>query len=180
MTEQEKNKISKFLSLVLRHSPEKIGLSIDEKGWANVQDLLNKSSIEISIEGLKEVVNTNNKQRFSFNSDFSLIRANQGHSIAVDIELEELTPPEHLYHGTVKKNISLIQRDGLRKMKRNHVHLSQDIKTAEIVGSRRGTPIVLTIKSGEMSRDGFQFFKSKNGVWLINEVPKIYISFKEK
>ena len=109
-----------------------------------------------------------------------MIRANQGHSIAVDIELEELTPPEHLYHGTVKKYISLIQRDGLRKMKRNHVHLSQDIKTAEIVGSRRGTPIVLTIKSGEMSRDGFQFFKSKNGVWLINEVPKIYISFKEK
>ncbi|MCT4581613.1 MAG: RNA 2'-phosphotransferase [Flavobacteriales bacterium] len=179
MTEQEKKKISKFLSLVLRHKPEKIGLSLDHKGWAKVQELIDKSSFKIDIEALKEIVDTNNKQRFSFNDDFSLIRANQGHSIPVDLDLEELSPPAYLYHGTVEKYIGLIQRDGLKKMKRNHVHLSQDRETAEIVGARRGKPIILSIRSGEMSKNGFRFFKSKNGVWLTSEVPEKYISFKK-
>lgn len=178
MTEQNKKKISKFLSLVLRHVPEKIGLKIDDNGWANVDELIQKSTISFNLETLKEVVETNDKKRFLFNEDLTLIRASQGHSIKVDLELKEVVPPEYLYHGTVAKFIDSIRKEGLKKMNRNHVHLSQDRETAIKVGSRRGKPVILSIRSGDMNRNGVKFFQSDNGVWLTKEVPNEYIEFK--
>lgn len=180
MTEQEKKKISKFLSLVLRHAPEKIKLNLDGNGWANVDELLTKSKLKFSLENLKEVVRTNDKKRFSFNEDFTFIRANQGHSIDVNLNLKEVKPPEFLYHGTVSKFIDSIRKEGLKKMNRNHVHLSHDIETAMKVGARRGKPIILSIRSGDMNRNGVSFYQSENGVWLTENVSKDYIEFKSK
>ncbi|WP_075342720.1 RNA 2'-phosphotransferase [Tenacibaculum agarivorans] len=183
MNEKDKRKLSKFLSLLLRHQPETISLTLDEKGWADVDELIEKSKRKrkhFSIQELEEVVVTNDKQRFSFNEDKTKIRANQGHSLkTIDLELEAVQPPEVLYHGTVDKFLGAIQEKGLQKMNRQHVHLSQDIETATKVGSRRGKPIILTINSGEMFRKGYEFYKSKNGVWLTERVPVTFIKFKE-
>ena len=178
MKEQDKKRISKFLSLVLRHAPEKIGLDIDENGWASIKELMFKSKLKFSLEDLEEVVETNDKKRFTFNGDLTKIRASQGHSIKVDLELKEIKPPEFLYHGTVSKFMELIKEQGLKKMSRNHVHLSEDRETAIKVGSRRGQAIILSVRSGEMYRKGIKFYQSKNKVWLTNEVPNEFIEFK--
>jgi putative RNA 2'-phosphotransferase len=180
MDQKNRNKISKFLSLILRHNPDMIGLPLDENGWADVEDLLARSARHGNIfsrEELEEVIATNDKQRFSFSEDKIRVRANQGHSIEVELQLEEKIPPVVLYHGTVEKFLSNIREEGLRKMTRHHVHLSKDRETAEKVGERRGSAIILTIRSEEMSRDGLVFYVSANGVWLTEHVPTKYIDF---
>ena len=174
-----KNQIrsSKFLSLVLRHQPERIGLSLDENGWAKVEDLLEKLPLELDFASLKNMVETSDKQRFAFNEDFSMIRANQGHSIEVDLQLMAIQPPELLYHGTPSKNIPSIKKQGLHKVKRHHVHLSPDIRTAEKVGNRRGQAFIITVRAGEMYQAGHTFYVSENGVWLTDHVPPEYLVF---
>lgn len=173
--------ISKFLSLVLRHNPDKIKLKLDAQGWADVSELIEKSNkhkFRFNKEILNEVVENNDKKRFSFNEDHTKIRANQGHSVKVDLDYKAIQPPEFLYHGTVAKFLPTIKEKGLLKMSRHHIHLSSDIETAEKVGSRKGKPIILIIRSGEMFLNGISFFKSENGVWLTDYVPSEYIEFK--
>jgi len=182
MNEKQKKTISKFLSLILRHNPETIGLRLDTNGWANVEELLSKSAIHnipCTKKELEEVVETNDKQRFIFNEDHSQIRANQGHSIRVDLNLQSQTPPDFLFHGTVEKFMTSIQSEGLKKMSRQHVHLSRDKETAEKVGDRRGQAIILVILSGAMHKDGYDFYLSENGVWLTDNVPVNYINFEK-
>ena len=180
MNEKHKKTISKFLSLVLRHSPETIGLTLDANGWADVEELLTKSARQhhsFSKEELEEIVATNDKQRFIFNADKTKIRANQGHSVEVDLSLTATMPPEVLYHGTVAKFLPNIRAEGLKKMERQHVHLSKDIETATKVGNRRGTAMILHIQSGVMYKEGYAFYLSANGVWLTDNVPARYIEF---
>ena len=181
MNEKDKKQISKFLSLVLRHRPEYIDLHLNENGWADVKVLIVKSkskNMNFTCEELEEIVATNDKQRFAFNEDKTLIRANQGHSVkTIDLQLEAVKPPEFLYHGTVEKFIDSIRRTGLQKQSRQHVHLSENIETANKVGSRRGKAIILNIASGEMHKKGFEFYLSENGVWLTDHVPAEYIKF---
>ena len=169
---------SRFMSLILRHKPETIGISLDEHGWANVDELIAgiAKTHEFNREILEEIVRTDNKQRYSFNEDKTLIRANQGHSIPVDVELEEVEPPEYLYHGTAEKYRESIDAIGLIPKSRLYVHLSSDIDTAIKVGKRHGVPIVYRVWSGKMYKDGFKFFNSVNGVWLTKEVPAKYIN----
>ena len=151
---------SKYISLILRHKPETIGISLDEHGWANVDELIAgiSKTHEINRVILEEIVRTDNKQRYSFNEDKTLIRANQGHSIPVDVELEEIEPPEYLYHGTGEKYRESIDAEGLKPKSRLYVHLSEDIKTATKVGSRHGKPVVYRVYAGRMYRDGFRFY----------------------
>jgi putative RNA 2'-phosphotransferase len=172
--------ISKFLSLVLRHNPQAIGITLDAEGWVAVDELLAAAARHgqaISQEQLDEVVWTNDKQRFSFSPDGRLIRANQGHSVEVDLGLVPREPPELLYHGTVERFLESIRAQGLARGQRHHVHLSADRDTAARVGQRRGRPVVLTIEAGRMHRDGQQFFQSANGVWLVETVPPTYLQF---
>ncbi len=179
-TEQEIKNISKFLSLVLRHDPKKIQLNLDENGWAEVDELLskiNKHRMKLDLATLQEVVATNDKKRFAFNEEQTKIRASQGHSIKIDLDIEAVEPPVVLYHGTVGKFIESIKKEGLQKMNRQHVHLSQEKATAINVGSRRGVPTILVVNSGEMHKDGFTFYLSENKVWLTDEVPAKYIVF---
>lgn len=181
MNKRQIDNISRFLSLVLRHHPEKIGLTLDEAGWAGVDDLRGKCAadgIVFSREDLQYVVDTNNKQRFAFSDDGRRIRASQGHSVEVDLQLEAREPPETLYHGTVDRFLDAIKAEGLKKMSRQHVHLSQDRATAENVGSRRGEAVVLTVRSGAMHNDGLIFYRSENGVWLTGAVPAKYIGYE--
>lgn len=180
MNEQQTVKISKLLSLVLRHNPSAIGIALDENGWTPVKDLLLKMQRRfpgIDMATLELVVLNNNKQRFSFNADKSKIRANQGHSVQVDLEFTPELPPDRLFHGTVGKFLQAIGQDGLQKMSRHHVHLSKDLETAINVAGRRGRPVILEVRSAEMHADGFRFFKSANGVWLTDHVPPKYIVF---
>jgi putative RNA 2'-phosphotransferase len=179
MNDKQRTTISKFLSLVLRHQPDKIGLAIDEAGWANVDALLDgcrKAGRGISIEQLCEVVETNDKKRFEFSSDGRQIRASQGHSIDVDLGYEPATPPDVLYHGTADRNLDSIRRKGLVKGQRHHVHLSKDPVTATNVGQRYGRPIVLKIDAAAMFAAGMKFFVSTNGVWLTDHVSPQYIT----
>lgn len=177
---KEHTKNSKFLSLVLRHQPDKIGLSLDENGWAKVEDLLEKLPFELDFDSLKYIVDSSDKQRFAFSDDFTMIRANQGHSITVDLQLIAIQPPEILYHGTPVQNIASIKGQGLHKGQRHHVHLSADIETAARVGNRRGKAVVLKVKAGEMHRQGVEFYISNNRVWLTDAVPAEFIVFEEK
>lgn len=180
MNEKETKSISKFLSLVLRHSPETINLKLDENGWADVEELISKCSQKgnkLDFELLDYVVESNDKKRFAFNENKTKIRASQGHSISVELNLEETEPLEYLYHGTVGKFLENIKKEGLQKMSRQHVHLSKDRETATKVGSRRGVPQILTVRSCAMHRDGFKFYLSDNNVWLTDEVPVKYIDF---
>lgn len=165
---------SKLLSLILRHNPGKIGIALDNNGWTNVLELCEK--MPISKEDLVNIVEKDSKQRYSFSEDKVNIRANQGHSIDVDVELKELEPPEFLFHGTADKSLSLILKLGLKPMSRQYVHLSSDKDIAIAVGLRHGKPIVLKIHSKQMWNLGYKFFKSKNNVWLIKDVPLEYIS----
>ena len=168
---------SKYISLILRHKPEVIGITIDEHGWANVDELIAgvSKTRPLSMEILEEIVRTDNKQRYSFSSDKTLIRANQGHSIPVDVELAQLQPPAILYHGTAEKFVSSIDAKGLRPMSRLYVHMTDDYGTAIKVGQRHGKPAVYQISSRKMAEDGYTFFRSVNGVWLTKEVPAKYL-----
>ncbi len=172
---KDMTKTSKFLSLVLRHYPEKIGVSLDEHGWAPVPDIL--AGMNLTMEELEHIVDADEKRRYSFSGDKTRIRANQGHSIPVDLELEQRQPPEVLFHGTVERFLDPIRREGLQRRSRQYVHLSPDAETAVKVGSRRGKPVVLQVAAGRMARDGRAFFRSENGVWLTEEVPPQYLKF---
>jgi putative RNA 2'-phosphotransferase len=170
--------VSKFLSLVLRHKPDEIGLTLDENGWADVNELLKKSNankVTIDLQILKEVVDTNEKKRFSFNEDYSKIRANQGHSIEVDVQLRSAIPPDTLYHGTAESFLDEILRVGLNKMQRLYVHLSDNCETAIKVGQRHGKPAILIVDAKAMSHAGIEFFLSENSVWLVNHVQVKYL-----
>jgi putative RNA 2'-phosphotransferase len=171
---------SKLLSFVLRHSPEAIALKLDDNGWAKVDELIDQCNLnnnKIDFGLLDYIVVNNDKKRFAFNDDKTKIKANQGHSISVELNLNETKPLEYLYHGTVAKFISNIKMQGLQKMSRQHVHLSADKNTANKVGSRRGVPVILTIQSGAMYKAGYKFYLSDNNVWLTDVVPAEYIEF---
>ena len=171
-------KLSRYISLILRHKPEVIGISLDEHGWANVDELITgiaKNNPGFNMEILEEIVKTDNKQRYSFNADKSLIRANQGHSIPVDVELEEKEPPEYLYHGTGEKYVTSINEMGLIPKSRLYVHLSQDTETATKVGKRHGKEVIYQVAARQMHKDGYPFFLSVNGVWLTKQVPVPYL-----
>uniref|UniRef100_A0A1I7ZUW7 2'-phosphotransferase n=1 Tax=Steinernema glaseri TaxID=37863 RepID=A0A1I7ZUW7_9BILA len=160
---------SKFLSLVLRHKPEAAGISLDANGWTDVSTLLEalrKKNRPMTRAELDHLVASSEKQRFAFSEDGTRIRANQGHSLRVDLELKPLRPPGLLFHGTVPRFVESIRRDGLQRMRRHHVHLSEDRATAKNVGSRRGSPVILVVRSQEMFDEGFTFFRSENNVWL--------------
>ena len=169
---------SKFLSLVLRHKPDTIGISLDEHGWANVSELIESISKTrpFDMEMLEKIVQTDNKQRYSFNEDKTLIRANQGHSIPVDVELERVTPPDILWHGTAEKYVHSIEQEGLLPKSRLYVHLSADMATARIVGARHGKVVIFQINAKQMYEAGYEFFRSVNGVWLTKKVPLNYLN----
>ena len=169
--------LSKFISLILRHKPEVIGISLDDHGWANVDELLAgiRRTRPIDTEMLEEIVRTDEKQRYTFNEDHTRIRANQGHSIQVDVELEEKEPPEYLFHGTGRKYVESIDQTGLIPKSRLYVHLSGDQETAIKVGKRHGEPIVYQVAAGAMARDGHKFWRSANDVWLTKRVPPEYL-----
>lgn len=172
---ENQRRTSKFIALILRHRPEEIGITLDRHGWASVARLL--EGVGISMEELEEIVASDEKQRYRFNEDKTLIRANQGHSVPVDLELEAREPPGVLYHGTVGRFLPSIREKGLQPQGRQYVHLSKDVKTAANVGQRRGKPLILQVAAGRMHGDGYAFFLSENGVWLTKAVPARYIKF---
>ncbi len=170
----DKTKLSKFIALILRHEPSAAGITLDEHGWADVSQLINgmnNNNHPIDMKTLEEIVHEDNKQRYSFNQDKTKIRANQGHSINVDVELKKATPPETLYHGTAERFAGLIWSSGLKPQSRLYVHLSKDVESAVKVGTRHGKPYIFTVNTGEMARRGYEFFLSENGVWLTKSVP---------
>ena len=178
MNEKRRTHISKFLSLILRHKPEAVGLTLDSNGWIEVETLLEacaRNGNAFSRAELEEVVATNDKKRFAFDENRIKIRANQGHSIKVEIAFEEKKPPEILYHGTAERNIKIIQEKGLIKMRRHHVHLSSDLETALKVGKRYGNPVVFKVKTEKMLMQGYKFYVSANGVWLTDKVPPMFL-----
>lgn len=171
-------KISKFISLVLRHSPEVIGISLDKNGWTDTQILIQKikPKFPIDFDILKEIVDTDEKQRYSFSADFKKIRANQGHSVSVDLELLPQMPPLVLYHGTAQRFVGGIYQKGIQKQSRQYVHLSEDIETAQKVGARHGEVVVFQIDTKSMYNEGYHFYLSENGVWLTDEVPAQFLT----
>ena len=178
MNEKEIVRISKFLSLVLRHNPETIGIRLDEQGWVAVDNLLQQlkaNGMAIDRTMLQEVVDTNSKKRFAISDDGFRIRASQGHSVAIDLGYQEAVPPTILYHGTAAKNLPAIKEKGLLKQKRHHVHLSADEATAYQIGQRHGKPVVFSVLAGQMHQNGHVFFLSANGVWLTDHVPVNYL-----
>lgn len=182
MVKEKYTDLSRFISLILRHKPETIGITLDKHGWADVDELLdgiNDYGKKINLSMLQEIVNTDGKQRYSFNEDKTLIRANQGHSVNVDVELKEAVPPKYLYHGTGEKYLDSINKSGLISKSRLYVHLSSDAETAIAVGKRHGKPVVFVIESEAMYRDGYKFYLSENGVWLTKKVPSYYLIQKE-
>jgi putative RNA 2'-phosphotransferase len=182
MEEKIVKKVGRYLSLILRHKPEDIGLTLDKNGWADVDDLLyllSKKGKGISMEELEWIVDNNDKKRFAFNSDKTKIRASQGHSIDIDLQLKEIEPPCFLYHGTSTDVIEKIKKDGIVSMSRQYVHLSDSIETAKKVGKRHGNACVLTVDCCWMYQSGLKFYRSENGVYLTNNVPSQYILFEE-
>ncbi len=172
-------RLSKFLSLVLRHEPWKIGLELDAAGWVEVDALLaacGRHRVTLTRERLEQIVTDSDKQRFAFDEARQRIRASQGHSVSVELGYEPMTPPEKLYHGTVAKFLDAIRVQGLIKGARHHVHLSADETTAGKVGQRRGAPVILVVDAAAMHRAGHAFFRSANGVWLVEHVPPQFIS----
>lgn len=173
---------SRFLSLLLRHKPETIGLELSDEGWAKVDELValaRAAGHDISESLLHEVVETNDKRRFAFSADGSRIRASQGHSFAVDLQFVPMEPPDMLFHGTVQRFLNSIRASGLEPRERQHVHLSHTMETAMSVGARRGTPVLLEVRAREMRVAGHEFFQSENGVWLTTYVPCGFIRFPD-
>ena len=178
MDAQRLVKISKYLSKHLRHEPERLGLTLEPGGWVKVDDLLAacaRNRFALTREVLEEVVRDNDKQRFSFDETGTRIRANQGHSTAVDLQLEPTTPPPVLYHGTARQNVDAVRAGGLMRMARHHVHLSPDVATAVRVGGRHGKPVVFAVDAAAMHAAGHLFYRSANGVWLVDTVPPAYL-----
>ena len=178
----KKDKLSIFISLILRHKPETIGIKLDDYGYADVNELIekkNNTGRNINIEILEQIVKEDNKQRYSFNDDRSKIRANQGHSINVNVELRELEPPKYLYHGTATRFLDNIKNEGIIKQSRLYVHLSRDIDIAVKVGKRHGTPVILKINTGKMYENGYKFYLSENNVWLCEYIPFKYVEIFE-
>ncbi len=178
MDEKQIIHISKFLSKVLRHQPQLIGLQLDEQGWVSTEELLSKMKTHnkvLTLEALEQVVEKNNKKRFAFNEDKTAIRANQGHSININLGYEAIKPPQTLYHGTANRFLKSIKTKGIVKGRRHHVHLSKDEATAINVGNRHGKAVVLIIDTQAMHKDGHAFFVSENDVWLTDKVPAKYI-----
>jgi putative RNA 2'-phosphotransferase len=178
ISEKQETQISKFLSLVLRHKPETIGIGLDQNGWTNVDELIAKANnygIKLDKKILNHIVETNAKKRFVFNENFEKIRASQGHSVDIELGYINQKPPEMLYHGTGEKSVQSILEAGLEKRGRQHVHLSGDIETAVKVGQRHGKPVVFKILAEKMYLDKFEFFLSDNGVWLTENVPAKYL-----
>jgi putative RNA 2'-phosphotransferase len=173
---------SKFLSLVLRHRPELIHLNMDANGWVDIDELINNANkyknMHLTKEILAEIVKTNDKQRFIIDTKNNKIRANQGHSIAIDLALEPQIPPDELYHGTATGFLDSIIGNGIKSMSRQYVHLSRTVEIAENVGKRHGKPIVLYIDAKAMYENGHRFYLSENKVWLVDYVPKEYIKNK--
>ncbi|MBL0742048.1 RNA 2'-phosphotransferase [Chryseolinea lacunae] len=183
ITEKETVRISKFLSLVLRHQPETIQITLDENGWTDVAVLLDRlkaHGLSVSKEILQHVVDTNSKKRFAFNDNQTKIRASQGHSVSVDLDYAPQTPPDILYHGTSTTALESIFKTGLEKRQRHHVHLSADKETARTVGQRYGKAVVLTVDTGAMHREGYAFYVSENAVWLTDHVPANYLKLPEE
>jgi putative RNA 2'-phosphotransferase len=180
MTDKEIIRTSKFLSLILRHEPEKVGLKLGDAGWVCVDELLravNQHGTPLTLEQLKHIVATSDKKRFAFSDDGQCIRASQGHSVEVDLQYAPQTPPELLYHGTAIRFLDSIRKDGLQRMERHDVHLSAETKLTLQVGGRHGKPVLLTIRAGDMHRAGHVFRVSANGVWLAQQVPSEFIEF---
>ena len=178
MEEKEAKSISKFLSFVLRHQPQLIGIELDGQGWANVDELLKQADAhgrKISPEQLQYIVETNSKKRFAFDETGQKIRASQGHSVAVELGYQPQVPPEILYHGTGENSVASIQQTGLEKRGRQHVHLSRDRETAIQVGGRHGKPAVFNVLAGEMHKNGYVFYLSENMVWLTDAVPAEFL-----
>lgn len=178
MMKKEHINISKFLSLILRHKPETIGLELDEQGWASIDDIICRASAHGRVLDrgmIDEVVATNDKNRFSISSDGTKIRANQGHSVQVELGLTPVKPPSALYHGTATRFLESILSQGLHPSGRHHVHLSSDRETAKKVGQRHGKPVILKVEAGAMDSAGHVFYRSDNGVWLTDHVPVQYI-----
>lgn len=175
-------KIGKFLSLVLRHQPQAAGITLDANGWASVDELIagvNRSGRRLDRAALERIVAENNKKRYSFNEDRTKIRANQGHSLSVDVELKEQKPPARLYHGTARHLVPSIKLLGIKKGTRQHVHLSDDPALAMKVGSRHGEPALLEIEAAAMHELGHIFYKSENDVWLVEFVPSVFVKERE-
>lgn len=171
-------KVSKYLSKHLRHQPERLGLALAPGGWVGVDELLAacaRHNFPVSRAELEEVVARNDKRRFSFDESGARIRANQGHSVDVDLQLERAAPPPVLYHGTSEHAVAPILEGGLRRMARHHVHLSPDVETARRVGARRGRPVVFAVDAAAMTEAGHDFYVSANGVWLVEHVPAAYL-----
>ncbi|MFE7535665.1 RNA 2'-phosphotransferase [Streptomyces rhizosphaericola] len=180
MDERRTVKVSKYLSAHLRHRPERIGIALDENGWVDVEILLSAAArhgFPLTRAELDHVVAANDKRRFTVDGD--RIRANQGHTVTVDLDLPPAEPPAYLYHGTVARALDAIRAEGLRPMARHHVHLSPDRETATRVGARRGRPLVLTVDAGAMHRAGHVFRVSANGVWLADAVPPEFLRLRE-
>jgi putative RNA 2'-phosphotransferase len=180
MTEKETIRTSKTLSMILRHKPDRVGIKLDKAGWARVSELLdavNRHGVSLTLAELKHVVEANDKERFALSEDGLRIRASQGHSVQVELQYEPQVPPEFLYHGTPDRSIESIRASGLNKGQRHHVHLSPDANTAAKIAQRRGRAVVLEIRAGEMHRVGHIFYRSANGVWLVDHVPPSFIEF---
>ncbi len=171
-------KISKFLSFVLRHKPEAIGLVLDHEGWAEVSEIIAKADMPITQAEIEEAVATSDKQRFALSEDKQRIRANQGHSIKVELGLEAVAPPARLFHGTATRFVEPILAAGLLKQARQHVHLSADLETASKVGVRHGKLAIIEVKALDMHQQGHHFYLSKNGVWLVEHVPASFLELR--
>ena len=166
------------MSLVLRHEPAKAALTLEPGGWVLIDDLLAGAAaagVRFTRDELDAVVRACEKQRFAIDDTGTKIRANQGHSTEVELQFEPAEPPAELYHGTAERNLAAILRDGLLKMARHHVHLSPDTQTATKVGSRHGKPVILVVDATKMRAGGHTFYRSANGVWLVEHVPPEYL-----
>ena len=180
MNDKETVRTSKFLSLILRHEPERVGLKLGDAGWIGVDELLkavNSHGVSLTLDELKHIVATSDKKRFAFSEDGRRIRASQGHSVEVDLQYPPQTPPELLYHGTATRFLDAIRQHGLQNMQRHDVHLSAETRVTLQVGGRHGKAVLLTIRAGDMHRAGFVFRCSANGVWLVDHVPPQFIEF---
>lgn len=180
MNEKDQKRLSKFLSLVLRHQPDVAGLKLDDAGWVTVEDLLAglaRNNRKLSRADLNSIVENNDKKRFEFSDDGQRIRASQGHSVQVELGYQPQTPPETLLHGTVEKFLNSIREKGLIKGSRQHVHLHDDRQVAIQVGSRRGRPVILEVDAAAMAAAGYEFYCSTNSVWLTDSVPPEFIRF---